>query len=256
MRTIPKIIHYCWFGGKEKPKDVEIYIKTWEKNMPDYSLMEWSEQNFSINNAPLYVQEAYKAGKFAFVSDYARIMALYKFGGIYFDTDIEVLQSFEDYLEGHSMVLGFESERLLMTAFIASEKEHPFLKEFEETYQNRHFIHQDGSYDLSTINDHFSSQAECWGVDLGCNEEQILKGNIRIYPSEVFCGFDVKKWHVRTTAKTCTVHHMASSWVTSKKKLYFGIIIALQKLLGFERYDQLKNFYDRLKSRIWRKIDC
>ena len=116
---IPKVIHFCWFGGNELPDSTKRYIGTWRKNLPDYRIIKWSEKNFDVSSAPAYVQEAYQAGKYAFVSDYVRIQALQKYGGIYFDTYVEVGKPINEYLEGRSMVLGFESDRSLTTAFIA-----------------------------------------------------------------------------------------------------------------------------------------
>lgn len=245
---IPRIIHYCWFGGNNKPKDIIAYMKTWKEVLPDYSFIEWNEDNFDINTAPDYVKEAYKEKKYAFVSDYVRIKALYEYGGIYFDTDVEVLRPFDQYFKNFSLVLGFESDRLLTTAFIACHRHNQFIGEFLNTYKNRKFIYDDGSLDTSTINEHFSDQAERWGVDLDRDEMQNFGENYIVYPREIFCGFDVKNWHIKVTENTCVVHHMASSWVNSRKKLYFATIYFLQKMLGYRKYDKLKALYDRFKQ--------
>lgn len=243
MRKIPKIVHYCWFGNGEKPDNIKAYIETWKANMPDYTFMEWNEQNFDVEHSIPYVRQAYEAKKYAFVSDYARIQALYQYGGIYFDTDIEVKKPFEEFLEDKSMVLGFESERSLLTAFIAVEKEHSYMKEFLETYQKRNFINEDGSYDMLVINDGFSRLMENKGVDLDRNEYQELPGNIAVYPIEYFCGFDVNNWHESITEKTCTVHYMNSSWVSGKQGMKRKIIYTLQKILGYKNYDKLKGLF-------------
>lgn len=240
MRKIPKIVHYCWFGNGEKPDNIKAYIETWKAKMPDYTFMEWNEQNFDVENSIPYVRQAYEAKKYAFVSDYARIQALYQFGGIYFDTDVEVRKAFEEYLEDRSMVLGFESARSLLTAFIAVEKGHPYLGEFLETYQKRSFLKEDGSYDMLVINEGFSKLMESKGVDLDRNEYQELSGDIVVYPEEYFCGFDVNNWHEAITEKTCTVHYMNSSWVSGKQGMKRKVIHMLQKILGYKNYDRLK----------------
>lgn len=240
MRKIPKIVHYCWFGNGEKPDNIKSYIETWKAKMPDYEFMEWNEQNFDIENSIPYVRQAYEAKKYAFVSDYARIQALYQYGGIYFDTDVEVKRPFEEFLEDKSMVLGFESYRSLLTAFIAVEKEHPYMKEFLETYKHRNFVNEDGSYDMSVINAGFSQLMEKKGVDLERNEYQELPGDIAIHPEEYFCGFDVCNWHEQITERTCTVHYMNSSWVSGTKGMKVKLIQTLQKILGYENYDKLK----------------
>ena len=239
---IPKIIHYCWFGKNPIPKNLNKYIDGWRKKLPEYTIIEWNENNFDVKTAPKYVQEAYVAKKYAFVSDYVRIYALYNYGGIYFDTDIEVLKPFDDYLEGNNVVLGFEFDGLLTTAFLACEKKSPFFGEFLNSYIDRLFIKDDGTFDTSTINDHLSLQAKKWGVNTNLNEMQEFGAGMFVYPIEVFSGFDVKNWHPKITEKTRTVHHMAASWVNSKKRIYFAIIFLLQKLLGYKLYDKLKAF--------------
>lgn len=240
MRRIPKIVHYCWFGNGDKPQDVERFIQTWKKNMPDYQFMEWNEQNFDISMAIPYVQQAYAARKFAFVSDYVRIQALYNYGGVYFDTDVEVRKPFDEYLDNRSMVLGFESKRSLLTAFIAVEQHHPYMKEFLDSYESRQFLNEDGSYDMTVINKGFSELLEHKGIDLDRDEFQELDEDIAVYAREYFCGFDVENWHVNITDHTCTVHHMASSWVPGIQGLKRKIIEMLHKILGYEKYDKLR----------------
>jgi len=241
MRTIPKIVHYCWFGNGEKPQEVQDCIASWKEKMPGYEFMEWNESNFDVSRAIPYVKQAYEAKKFAFVSDYVRIQALHRFGGIYFDTDVEVLKPFEEYLEEDAMLLGFESERSLLTAFIAVEKEHPYMKEFLDSYESRNFLNEDGSYDLTVINKGFSELMEKKGVDLNRNEYQKLSDcRIEVYPIEFFCGFDMNNWHEAVTEKTYTVHHMAGSWVAGGGALKKKVIKLLQKIIGCKNYDKLR----------------
>lgn len=245
---IPKVIHFCWFGGNGLPDSTKRYIGTWRKNLPDYRIIKWSEKNFDVSSAPAYVQEAYQAGKYAFVSDYVRIQALQKYGGIYFDTDVEVVKPINEYLEGRSMVLGFESDRSLTTAFIACEKGHPFIDEFEKKYHERKFIQEDGSMDLTPINVGFSAQAEEWGLDLSRNAFQEIGDGIAVYPIEYFAAFDVKNWHEKVTPNSCTIHHMDASWVEKKLSVHIVVIRGLQKALGYNRYDRLRGFVGRLKG--------
>lgn len=248
---IPKIIHYCWFGGKkEKPIDVQNYIMGWKRILPDYEFMEWNECNFDIDTAPVYVQEAYSAKKYAFVSDYVRIKALLEYGGVYFDTDIEVCKRFDHLLENREMVLGFESDQSLETAFIACCKNHPFIEEFLNTYSNRRFVLPNGSFDMSVINKHFSELARQWGVDLEHEQFQELQGGkIAIYPRDYFAAFDIGNWHVKTTNNTYTVHHMNASWGSNSLKLHLLVIHILQKILGHKGYDRLKTMFYRTKSK-------
>ncbi len=240
MQKIPKIIHYCWFGNGEKPQEVQKCIASWKEKMPEYELLEWNESNFDVANAIPYVKQAYEAKKFAFVSDYVRIQALYRFGGIYFDTDVEVLKPLEEYLEDISMLLGFESERSLLTAVIAVEKEHPYILEFLNSYKERSFVKEDGTYDMTVINKGFSELLESKGVDLSQNVFQKIGEAIKVYPIEYFCGFDMNNWHEAITEKTCTVHHMAGSWVSGGGNLKKKLIRLLQKMIGNRNYDALR----------------
>ena len=98
---IPKIIHYCWFGENPIPEHLRQYMQTWSAHMPNWEIREWNEQNYSIEKAPLYVRQAYEAKKFAFVSDYVRLLVLEKFGGVYLDTDVEVVKSLEPFLKDY-----------------------------------------------------------------------------------------------------------------------------------------------------------
>lgn len=237
---IPKIIHYCWFGGSPLPESTEKYIRTWKRFLPDYKVIKWSETNYSIKSAPDYVQEAYEAKKYAFVSDYVRIQKLLQYGGIYFDTDVEVIRPFEQYLKGHSMVMGFEGERTLTTAFIACCEGHPFMEEFEKTYHSRHFLNEDGSMDLTVINDGFSRQAGAWGIDLSKNEYQETDRKIAVYPTAYFSAFDIQNWHENPNFDTCMIHHMDASWVDKKGSVHIAVIKGLQRVLGYKRYDQIK----------------
>ena len=239
---IPKLIHFCWFGEKQLPESTTKYIQTWKEFLPDYRIIKWSEENFNIESAPEYVQEAYKAKKYAFVSDYVRIQKLLQYGGIYFDTDVEVVRPFEEFLNGHSMVMGFEGEKTLSTAFIACCEGHPFLEELEKTYHTRRFLQKDGNMDLTVINVGFSKQAEKWGIDLSRNEYQEAEHNIAVFPDKFFSAFDIKNWHEDLSPDTCAIHHMDASWIDKKWSVHFAAIKGLQKLLGYKRYDKLKGF--------------
>ena len=118
---IPKIIHYCWFGGNPLPESAKKCIASWRKFLPDYQIKEWNEDNFDVNSIP-YTQEAYEAKKYAFVSDYARFWILYKYGGLYFDTDVEVIKSFKELLENEAFA-AFETEKYIAPGLVLWAKE-------------------------------------------------------------------------------------------------------------------------------------
>ena len=140
--AIPKTIHYCWFANNDKPDKIKSYINSWKIHMPDFEVIEWNESNFDVNKLE-YTKEAYNMKKYAFVSDVARIEALYKYGGIYFDTDVEVFKSFDDILYKRC-VLGFEEEEYVATSMMACEPNHPLIKKFLELYNNERFVDENG----------------------------------------------------------------------------------------------------------------
>ena len=114
---IPKIIHYCWFGNNPKPEIVYKCIESWKKYFPDYEIVEWNEKNYDVNKE-LYMQEAYSCKKWAFVSDYARFDVLYQYGGIYFDTDVEVLKKFPQEILCNQAFTGIESTKIISPGLV------------------------------------------------------------------------------------------------------------------------------------------
>lgn len=241
---IPKIIHYCWFGKGEKSAQTVRCINSWHKFFPDYQFMEWTEDNCNITEIP-YIQQAYKEKKYAFVSDYIRIKVLKEYGGIYFDTDYEVINSMDNILSIGRLVTGMESKESVLTAMIAAEKDNNIISEFLTMYKDRKFIDEKGCMDMTPINKGFSSILAKYGVNLSLNELQILESGIVIYPIDVLCGFDVENWHEKITDKTLGVHHMGNSWATPQMKKHIKRIQFLQRILGYERFDKLKLLFKR-----------
>ena len=139
------------------------------------------------------------------------------------------------------MVFGFESDRLLTTAFIASVPNHPLIEAFEKSYWNRHFILKDGSFDVTCINDRISELAVYWGLDLDLDAYQELKDNIKVYPRDYFAAFDIYNWHTKVTENTYAIHHMAASWVGPKKKARFMLIKAIHSVIGVQNYDRIRS---------------
>lgn len=236
---IPKVIHYCWFGSNEKPKSVQKYIKNWEKMLPDFEIKEWNESNCNLENEIPYVKEAYKVKKYAFVSDYIRLKKLYEYGGIYFDTDIEVVKSFDECLNGQ-VVLGLQSLGNISTAFMATEKGNNFFKECLDSYKKRHFVKEDGTYDTTSINVTMDPFAEKYGLDLYKDEFQKTEHGITMYPIDYFSAFDIEAWHPVITDNTYTVHNMASSWRPFKVRAKIAVIRIIINIVGIKRYDKIR----------------
>lgn len=214
---IPKIIHYCWFGGNPLPELAVKCIESWKKYCPDYEIKEWNESNFDLNMFP-YAKEAYENRKFAFVTDVVRLYALYTEGGIYMDTDVEVLKPLDEYLK-HKAFSGFEDEKLVPTGIMASEKGGIWAKENLEYYNDRHFVKEDGSFDMTTnvntITDYMLSKGLVQN-----NTYQDFPNLITMYPKDYFCPKSYKDGKIYLTSNTATIHHFAGSWLTNKNAYY------------------------------------
>lgn len=185
---IPKKIHYCWFGGKEKPEDVKKYIASWKKYCPDYEIKEWNESNFDIYEND-YCREAYEAKKWAFVANMARLVVLEKYGGIYMDTDVEVVMPFDNLLT-YGAFMCFEKRDSVSIGTLGVEKGNPIIADFLTPYKNRHFVREDGSYDLTT-NLKFITPVLTGKYHLALNgQKQVLPHDVLVLPMESFIAKD------------------------------------------------------------------
>lgn len=207
---IPKIIHYCWFGRGEKPKIVQNCIKSWKKHLPEFLLIEWNEDNFDIHINP-YVEEAYNAKKFAFVSDYARLFALYKVGGVYLDTDVEVLKPLNRFLT-HEAFSGFEDNKFLQSGTMGAVKGHGWIEELMNYYKGRHFLLPDGNPDTTTNTAVISAICQSYGLQLN-GEHQVLANGVIFYPRCYFSPYDYIDGGNYITDDSYTIHHFAQSWL-------------------------------------------
>jgi len=204
---IPKIIHFCWFGKSPKLELVERCLASWHQYMPDWTYMEWSEDNFDIASAPLYVRQAYEAKKYAFVSDYVRLWALEQYGGLYMDVDFEVYKSFEPLLDcQEGAFVGREGSKHQppMLGVMTSEVGSEWVKAMKEHYNTRVFIKEDGSYDMRTNVAYFDAA--------GVHKPEWVK----IYPVEYFCPVLTTGEDVRNENTYCE-HKGLHSWSTQKK---------------------------------------
>lgn len=227
--AIPRKIHYCWFGGKPLPDDTLRYIESWKRFCPDYEIKEWNETNFDIHCCE-YVEEAYLAKKWAFVSDYARFHALYVEGGVYFDTDIEVLKSFDDLLM-YNAFFGFGRQSLTLPVFGSAVKQ-PCIADILEDYSHRHFVNEDGSYDTTTIE--LTAQRillESYGLVLNW-EKQVLKDNIAILPKDCFSSTDWATGIVTKNPELYVIHYAEASWLDDKSRNSVMRKRRMIKLLG------------------------
>ena len=238
---IPKIIHYCWFGGNEKPKKIQKCIDTWKKVLIDYEFMEWNETNFDVAKLK-YTQDAFHARKFAFVSDVARVKALYEYGGIYLDTDVLVYQTFDSVLN-NSCVLGFEQDNYVATSFMACEKNHPLMKSFYELYTYLNFYDQNGSIIQGTNVTKLTTMLEKKGL-IRNNQYQTL-GNITIYPQEYFSPYDYGNCIRQNTKNTICEHLFFVSWMPMKTRVFKVIKKVLVKIIGKDGIIMLRRWFKK-----------
>ena len=198
---IPKKIHYVWVGGNPKSKDIERCIKTWKKHLPDYEIIEWNENNFDINSNQ-YVKKAYEHKKWAFVSDYIRMYAIYNYGGIYFDTDVLVLDNLDEFLHNEAFI-GYEDDNYPFTAVFGAVKGHSLIKHILEMYDNISFDKENVITNTEMVKKLLIEQYNC---KLG-NKEQLLKDNVKIYKKEILC---------KPSIKSKTIHAFNASWIDKK----------------------------------------
>ena len=184
---IPKVIHYCWFGRGEMPELVERCIASWKMHMPDWEYRLWSEDNFDILSTPKYVQEAYAAKKYAFVSDYVRLWALEQEGGLYMDVDFEVYKSFDDLMEQYEAFAGYEGSKRnpVMMGVIATKAHHPWIQGMMQTYESRVFLKEDDSLDMTPNTGYFLNWMQEHGFVADGVEKDFM--GVHILPVECFC---------------------------------------------------------------------
>lgn len=223
---IPKTIHYCWFGGNPLPDLAVKCIKSWKKYCPDYEIVEWNEKNFDLQYN-IYVREAYEAKKWAFVSDVARLFALVNYGGIYMDTDVEVIKSLDDLLLYQS-VSGFESETQIPTGLMACEKGNKMFLEFLNDYEGKHFIRDDGSLDLTTNVTYITNICLKHGL-LPNNSVQTING-FTLLSRDYLCPKDHETREIHITDNTYTIHHFDGSWKSEEEVFLYELAKTLKKI--------------------------
>lgn len=210
---IPKIIHYCWFGGREMPDNLKKCLESWEKFMPNYQWMRWDETNFDVNIL-LWTKQAYSSRKYAFVSDYVRLKALYEYGGIYLDTDVMLLKSLDE-LRVYEAFTGFEGQTKLTSAVIGAEKEFPIIKEFMQYYQCRSFFYDDGTENKEANVVMMTEICKKYGL-ITNNTEQTIQG-MHIFPKTYFCPLDFYM-NKDFSDNTYAIHYFDASWLDEETK--------------------------------------
>lgn len=233
---IPKIIHYCWFGRGKKPELAERCIESWKKYCPDYEIIEWNEDNFAVEKNQ-YCREAYENKKFAFVTDVVRLYAMYTYGGIYMDTDVEVVKTLDDLLS-HQAFSGFESPDCVPTGIMACEKGFELFGELLRYYDDKAFINNDGTLNMQTNVIIITNTCTKYGLRKN-GEFQILNG-FALYPRDYFCPYDNNTGKLTKTKNTYTIHWFNKSWLDRRTRIRSKITRPLHRILGTKCFKWLR----------------
>lgn len=253
--AIPRKIHYCWFGNGQKTELVEKCIASWKKFCPDYEIIEWNEYNYDVTQNE-YMHQAYQAKRWGFVSDYARLDIVYRYGGIYLDTDVELVKSMDTLLDGDGFI-GFElpvdREGLHYTVNTGQGFGAPAgslaIQKMLDEYRQLSFLNSDGSQNLTACPAYNTRALQALGLKLD-NSLQDLDG-FCVYPTDYFCPINWKTKKCVTTVNTYSIHHFDASWLTVSEKRrrkfarHMDFLIHLpnlcvRTLLGTENYEKLK----------------
>lgn len=241
---IPKKIHYCWFGKKEKPDIVNKCIKSWKEKLKEYDIIEWNEENFNINSNE-FVREAYNCGKFAFVSDYVRVYALYNYGGIYLDTDVEVYKEFSQEILSNESFWGFEEKNFIATSTIGACKGNRLIKQFLDSYNDKSFFKKDGSMDTLTNVAIVSEIMKNLGVKLD-GSYQNIEGIATVYPQEYFSPYDYINCYSKENKNTYTIHHYYKSWLPISARIKTSIKKLVATIMGGENIAKIRKLIDKM----------
>lgn len=256
---IEKKIHYCWFGDKPLPKEYQDYIAGWKRLCPDYEVIEWNEKNYDVTKVP-YMAQAAKAGKWSFVSDYLGFDVVYEYGGIYLDTDVELVRSLDPVLDNEAFFAIEENEAGLEVApglGFGARAKHPLLKKLRDMYLDVDFIASDGSLNMLAVPVYTTKELEKLGYERK-NELQKLD-DVVIYPTKYFAPMDFLTGEIVITEKTLSIHHYSALWQSQtnlkhiqtirKINRTFGKKLGMKINLGFRAYWALERRAKKLIGR-------
>lgn len=245
---IPKIIHFCWFGENQHTPIVTRCIESWKIMCPDYEIVEWNETNFDIN-INTFVKEAYETKKWAFVSDFVRLYVLYKYGGVYVDSDVEILKNIDKLMLNGGVITGYQGATI-PAGIMAAEVDNEWIKLLLDYYNNRHFIKDDGTYDMET-NSNIITHISVHKCDYKIGDQHIKMGNVMLYPSIYFSPmkrhvlgnnlFSHKNF-VIDSVKTFSIHYGTGTWANqSFSRIIIKYIVGiLREILPLECYEKIK----------------
>lgn len=212
---IPRRIHYCWFGKKPLTKEALRCIESWKKFCPDYEIIRWDERNYNIGKNH-YARELYRNKKWAFLTDYARLDVVYEYGGIYLDTDVELLKPLDELLTNEAF-FGMEQPGRVNTGIgFGAVAHHPLIEENKKRYENESFILKNGKIKKVICVEVTTEILNKYGLISG-NTVQELPYNTVIYPTEYFCPLKMGTNKVNITSNTYSIHHFDGSWKSNSQ---------------------------------------
>ena len=242
---IPNVIHYCWFGDQPLDDEAQKCIASWRRFFPNYEIKEWNEKNFDIDSCD-YIKQAYEARQWAFVSDYARFWILYHEGGIYFDTDVEVINPIDDILSNGAF-MGMEKDgngkkySIAPGLGMAAPSNMSIFKDIIDSYHGDSFKIEEKTLTSKTVVIRVSDILRKYGYNPSIDKIQKIAG-IYIYPSDYFCPIDFRTGIFAATDNTRSIHHYKASWMQEHTKNYF--------LLRHEAYASLRKYIPDIPARI------
>lgn len=253
---IPKVIHYCWFGGNKKTKLIKKCIKSWKRYCPDYKIVEWSEKNFNIEQSCSYVREAYYEKKWAFVSDFVRLWVVYHYGGVYLDTDVELIKNI-DYLLNNQAFFGYQDSKYIATGLgFGAEKGNLIIKCMLDDYLGCHFINEKGKMDLTPCPvRNTRSIAHLFESEIDTTTINYIQDAV-LYPKEFFSPIDCKTLSMEKTENTVSIHWFTASWREEEflvPKEYNDFYCEVSKRLGKRgTYIFVTIYYWLFRHRKWK----
>lgn len=239
--SIPKVIHYCWFGKGKKSKLINKCIASWKKMCPDYEIIEWNEDNIDVSIST-YTREAYDDGKWAFVTDYVRLFVVYNNGGIYLDTDVELTRSLDDLLKYDSFFALEKDEYIATGLGFGAKKGNKYVKQMLNDYKGVHFKKDDGSYDLTPCPvRNTKSIINLFNKMLNKNEKFVYYNNA-ILSSDYFCPYDPSTGKMNKTKNTHGIHWYNASWRSKRINIQRNLLRPLKRLIGDKNFKKIKKF--------------
>lgn len=260
---IPKIIHYCWLSGDPYPEKIEKCMASWKEKLPDYKFILWDTKKFNVNICD-YTREAFEAKKYAFVCDYVRLYALYNYGGIYMDTDIEVLKPIDDLLDCEAFTCISSDPTSLQAVFMGARQGHPWIKEIMDSYEGRHFIMEDGSLDMTPIMCVGEVTQKLYHFQTD-GKQQDLEDGVRLYPHEVDGAYNFETGELNINDNSYVIHWCAAGWWDEGQRRKYKRRQKMRRILGVKLADDLyigtqvlkeqgiKMFFIKIRNRILKR---